>query len=70
MKRLDDPLVRVNMIETICHDATIYWSEPSCSKLTMSLVSIVKTLIIRYGIYANIFAEKCEYLKIFSLKSI
>ena len=31
---------------------------PSCSKLIMSLVSIVKILIIKYGIYANIFAEK------------
>ena len=30
----------------------------SCSKLTMSLVNIVKTLIIKYGIYANIFSEK------------
>ena len=32
-------------------------SGPSCSKLTMLLVNI-KTLIIEYGIYTNIFAEK------------
>ena len=31
---------------------------PSYSKLTMSLVNVVKTLIIKYGIYANIFVEK------------
>ena len=31
---------------------------PSCSKLMMLLVNIVKTLIIKYGIYTNIFAEK------------
>ena len=38
----------------------IYHKEPgpSCSKLTMSLVNVVKTLTIKYGIYANIFAEK------------
>ena len=33
-------------------------SGPSCSKLTMSLINTVKTLIIKYSIYANIFAEK------------
>ena len=38
---------------------TLSLSWPSCLKLTMSLVkSIVKTLTIKYGIYANIFAEK------------
>ena len=31
-----------------------FW--PSCSKLTMSLVNV--SLILKYGIYANIFAEK------------
>ena len=31
---------------------------PSCSKLTMLLVNVSLTLIIKYGIYANIFAEK------------
>ena len=33
-------------------------SGPSCSKLIMSLVNLVKTFIIKYGIYANSFAEK------------
>ena len=37
----------------------IHFPGPSCSKLTMSLVKvIVKTFIIKYGIQANIFAEK------------
>ena len=31
---------------------------PSCSKLMMSLVNVSLILIIKYGIYANIFAEK------------
>ena len=37
-------------------------SGPNCSKLTMSLVNVsLKIFIIKYGIYANIFAEKkCE----------
>ena len=34
-----------------------YLSGPSCSKLMMPLVNIL-TLIIKYGIYTNIFAEK------------
>ena len=40
-------------------------SGPSCSKLTLSLVNIVKILIIKYGIYANSFAEKkCDLQKL------
>ena len=35
-----------------------WWTGPSCSKLTMSLVNIFKTLIIKYDIYADIFAKK------------
>ena len=31
---------------------------PSCSKLTMLLVNLSLKLIIKYGIYSNIFAEK------------
>ena len=31
---------------------------PSCSKLMMPLVNESLKLIIKYGIYANIFAEK------------
>ena len=34
-------------------------SGPSCSILTMALVKrIIKTLIIKYDLYVNIFAEK------------
>ena len=33
-------------------------SVPSCSKLTMLLVNVSLKLIIKFGIYANIFAEK------------
>ena len=33
-------------------------SGPSCSKLTVSLVKLPLKLILKYGIYANIFAEK------------
>ena len=36
-----------------------YFSGPSCSKLTVSLVKVsLKTLIVKYGIYANIVDEK------------
>ena len=45
-------------MRTVFTNDVVYKSGPSCSKLTMSLVNIVKTLIIKYGIYANIFAEK------------
>ena len=31
---------------------------PGCSKLTMSLVNVSLKLIVKYSIYANIFAEK------------
>ena len=46
-------------------------SGPSCSKLTMSLVNILLKLIIKYGIYDNMFAEKnvssfCSYSQFFS----
>ena len=36
----------------------ICWAAPSYSKLTMLIVNVLLTLIIQYGIYANIFAEK------------
>ena len=45
---------------TICsHGEIRKISGPSCSKLMMSLVNIlIKTLIIKYAIYANIFAAE------------
>ena len=42
-----------------------YSPGPSCSKLTMSLVNVSLKLIIKYGTYANFFAEK---MYIFSAK--
>ena len=53
-------LRRINVLSPRGRSCPALWSPgPSCSKLTMSLVNgIVKTLIINYGIYANIFAEK------------
>ena len=51
-------LVKIATVSTHkvkCRNSKI--SGPSCSKLMMTL-TIVKTLIIKYGIYVNIFAEK------------
>ena len=43
----------------LCDCGHLYYSGLSCSKLTMSLVNVsLKLLTIKYGIYANIFAEK------------
>ena len=70
MDAYDDPtMIPICMFRVMLEDAFSldvaeilkFQQRPSCSKLMMSLVNIslkVKTLIIKYSIYANIFAEK------------